>query len=146
MWWKTTEIHRASLPSSEIKALDEIPITFTINLGVYIADNERRQKFVDDLEGLFKSNDIFNARVTGININESVIANIRTPAKLESILMNHYQVKPGDLLIAEWAHLEDDILVTNDRTIFISRMACKLLKFLSVSPFNIYLLYFYSSF
>lgn len=118
-------VHRASLPSSEIAALDELPITFTMNIGVFIVDENRKSRTIEDLGALFGSNDIFNAHVSGINLDPSVIADIKTPAKLEQLLMKQHEVKPGNLLIIEWKNLKDEILVTSERTIFISDKVCK---------------------
>lgn len=74
----------------------------------------------EQLEGLFNSNDIFKARVTGVNVPQSEVANVKTPVKLAQIVTKHHPVKPGDLMIVEWKHLEDEVLVTSDTTIFIS--------------------------
>ncbi|CRL06983.1 CLUMA_CG019975, isoform A [Clunio marinus] len=120
MWWKTTEIHRASLPSNEILSLDVTPITFTMNIAVFISNDDKRRRTVDDLQSLFDTNDIFKANISGLNIESSQTANIKTPAKLEQMIMMHYKVKPGNLLLIEWKNLEEDVLVTSDRTVFIS--------------------------
>lgn len=74
----------------------------------------------EQLESLFDSNDIFKAKVVGVNVPQSETANIKTPVKLAQIVTKHHPVKPGDLMIVEWKHLGDDVLVTSDTTIFIS--------------------------
>lgn len=120
MWWKTTETHRAPLPSDSIAALDEIPITFTIELGLFTSNDERTNKLAQELDTFFKGNDIFGAKIIKIKFDPSELTNIKTPAKLEQILAKHYEIKPGNLLIAEWKALEEDVLVTSERTIFIT--------------------------
>lgn len=120
--------YRASLPSDEIAALDSTPITFNMEIGLFIANDDRKKLLIEDLEALFASNDIFKARVAGINIDPSQVANIKTPVKLEQLVMKHYEVKPGNLLIIEFKNLEDEILVTSDRTIFISDKVGELIR------------------
>jgi GPI-anchor transamidase subunit S len=114
---------RAPLPSSEIAELETVPITFKMNIGLFVTDNNRKRQMIEDLEGLFKFNDIFTASVTGINIDNSKVAGVKTPAKLEQLITKKNDVKSGDLLIVEWKNLEDEILVSSDRTIFISDKA-----------------------
>lgn len=80
---------------------------------------------IDDLQSLSDSNDVFQAQISGISVDASQVAGIKTPAKLEQIITKNYEVKPGNLLIIEWKNLEDEILVSSDRTIFISEKVCK---------------------
>lgn len=120
MWWKTTETHRASLPSDSIAALDEIPITFTMEIGLFTYNEERQNKITEELEAYFKSNDVFKAKIIKIKVDQAEIASVKTPAKLEQILAKHYEIRSGNLLIAEWKALQEDILVTSERTLFIS--------------------------
>lgn len=116
---------RTSLPSGEIAALENEPITFAMDIGIYIPDEARKIQMAEDLEALFGTNDIFKAHVTSVNVDASQTVNIKTPFKLEQLVMKQYEVKPGNLLIVEWKSLEDEILVTSDRTIFISDKVCK---------------------
>lgn len=120
MWWKTTETHRADLPSDSIEALEKVPITFTMEIGLYINDKERQKAITEELEAFFKSNDVFNAKIKQIKINPM---EVKTPAQLEQLITKQHQIKPGNLLIAEWKALQEDILVTSERTIFISQKA-----------------------
>lgn len=112
--------YRATLPSSAIKSLDQTPILFTMNIGLFISNENRRNLISEDLEALSGASDVFKVRVTNVEINPTEIANVKTPAKLEALIMKHHPVKPGDLLIIEWKSHQDEILVTSDRTIFIS--------------------------
>lgn len=96
-----------------------------MNIGIFIGDAQRKSRVIEDLEALFSSNDIFKAKVSGVNADPSEVSDIKTPAKLEQLLMKQHEVKPGDLLIVEWKNLEDEILVTSERTIFISHKVCE---------------------
>lgn len=96
-----------------------------MDIGIYIPDEARKIQMAEDLEALFGTNDIFKAHVTSVNVDASQTANIKTPFKLEQLVIEQYEVKPGNLLIVEWKSLEDEILVTSDRTIFISDKVCK---------------------
>lgn len=118
MWWKTTETHRAPLPSTEIAALDQIPITFTMDIFLFTFNAERQNKLTEELNAYFQSNDVFKAIINPLPIND--VVSVKTPAGLEKILTQKQEIKPGNLLIAEWKTLEDDVLVTSERTIFIS--------------------------
>lgn len=115
------------MPSNEIASLDQEPITFIMDIGIYISNENRKKLVTEDLEALFGTNDIFKAHVTSINVDASQAASIKTPVKLEQLVMKHYEVKAGNLLIVEWKNQEDEILVTSDRTIFISEKVCKYL-------------------
>jgi phosphatidylinositol glycan class S len=120
MWWETTKTHRAPLPSDAIAALDEVPITFTMEIGLFTFSDERGDKLGEELEAYFISNDVFNASIVKIKVDQAELQNVKTPAKLEQILAKHREIKPGNLLIAEWKSLEEDVLVTSDRALFIS--------------------------
>ena len=122
-------IPSAPLPSSDIEALDLLPITFTMNIGLYISSENRRKIISEDLESLIGTNEIFSAHVTGINVDLAQVANVKTPARLEQLIVKQFTVKPGNLLIIEWKNLEDDILVSSDRTIFISDRVCEFFMF-----------------
>lgn len=117
------------MPSSEIAAINEVPITFTMNVAVYITDDDKRRKTLEDLQGLFNSNEIFSAKVTPVNlIDAAKVANIKTPAKLEQEILKVSPVKPGDLVIIEWGNQKEDIYVSTDRAIFISERVGELRK------------------
>lgn len=113
------------MPSDEIAALENEPITFTMDIGIFIPDENRKIQMAEDIEALFGTNDIFKAHMTSVNVDASQTANIKTPFKLAQLVMKQYEVKPGNLLIVEWKNLEDEVLVTSDRTVFISDKVCK---------------------
>lgn len=102
-----------------------------MNIGIYIPNEIRRNKLVEELGVLLDSNDVFKAKLSGIDVQPSEVANVKTPAKLEQLITKQHETKPGELLIIEWQSLEDDILVTSDRTIFISAKVGRFLIFFS---------------
>lgn len=85
-----------------------------------------------DLQALFESNDIFKARVTGVDLESAQVVNIKTPAKLEQMILKQHQTKPGNLLIIEWKNLEDEVVVTSDRTILVSDKVGELKVFINL--------------
>lgn len=105
--------------------MNETPITFTVNIGVYIQNQQRRELIFNDLNSLFNTNDIFSANLKEILIDSNLVDSIKTPVKLQQSVMNKYKVTVGDLLIVEWKNLQDEILVSSDRTIFVSDKICK---------------------
>lgn len=105
--------------------LDKTSITFSIKIGIFIDNNERQNTIIEELEVFFRNNDIFNANLIPIQASQSEISNVRTPASLEKMLNKYYVAKPGDLLVAEWKNLQDEVLVANERTLFVSPRACK---------------------
>lgn len=107
--------------------MDEIPITFTLNVGVYVQSDKRRELIVNDLNSLFNANDIFSANLKEIVIDAKSVESIKTPVKLEQAVMKNHAISEGDLLIVEWKNLEDEILVSSDRTIFVSDKICELI-------------------
>jgi GPI-anchor transamidase subunit S len=123
MWWKTTETHRAPLPSSEISSLENIPITFTMEVAIFAHDDKRHHSLSEELQAYFQGNDVFDAKLIPIKINREEVSKVKTPAMLEKQLLKINEIRAGNLLIAEWKGLEDEVLVTSERTIFISEKA-----------------------
>lgn len=104
-----------------------------MNIGVFISNENRRKKIIEELNVLFDSNDIFKAKVEAVDVPLSEVANVKTPVKLEQLITKRHLTKPGNLLIIEWNNLEDDVLVTSDRSIFISNKVGKLTTLLQFS-------------
>ena len=98
-----------------------------MKIGIFIGNNERQKTLIEELEVFFRNNDIFNAILIPIQASQSEISNIRTPGSLEKVLSKYYVAKPGDLLVAEWKNLQDEVLVANERTLFVSPKSCKLI-------------------
>jgi len=97
-----------------------------MNIGLFMSNDDQRKQMIEDLQFLFNSNDVFDATINGINVDASLLANIKTPARLESIITQYHPIEAGNLVIIEWKNMEDEILVTSDRTIFVSSTVCKL--------------------
>ncbi len=123
MWWKTTEIYRVSLPYNEILALDNAKIKSTVKISVFIRDQERLTKFKETLESLFKTNEVFNVEIASVDIDPKSVEDLKTPAALEAKIFKKHPQKIGELLLVEWWKLKEEILVTSDRTIFLSETA-----------------------
>lgn len=47
-----------------------------------------------------------------------------TPASLEAIILQKYAVTAGDFMFIEWTKLDEEILVTSERTALIAKEAC----------------------
>lgn len=59
---------------------------------------------------------IVNIKFHQIVINEKLTKDILTPAKLENLILKQFTVQPGDFLFMEWEKLNEEILVTSERT------------------------------
>ncbi|XP_058467309.1 GPI transamidase component PIG-S-like isoform X1 [Malaya genurostris] len=123
MWWKTTEVYRVQLPYAEIEALDENPIQATIRLGLFVKSRERRDILLFELDKKFEHNFVFNLQLEDISLDPSIVSAAKTPAALEAAILKRYSMGVGDFVIIEWGKLEDDVLVTSERTAFISESA-----------------------
>ncbi|XP_053679309.1 GPI transamidase component PIG-S [Anopheles nili] len=126
MWWKSTEVYRVSLPYDEIQALNDKPIKATFRLGLYCRSTERREILAFELRKKFEQNFVFDLELQLLSLDTETLSTIKTPAKLESELLNRYPASVGDFLFIEWHKLDDDILVSSDRTAFISESATSL--------------------
>lgn len=113
-----------------------------MNIGVFISNENRRKKIIEELNVFFDSNDIFKAKVEAVDVPLSEVANVKTPVKLEQLITKRHLTKPGNLLIIEWNNLEDDVLVTSDRSIFISNKVGKLMTLLRFTEFFFSRIYF----
>uniref|UniRef100_A0A182NLH8 uS12 prolyl 3-hydroxylase n=1 Tax=Anopheles dirus TaxID=7168 RepID=A0A182NLH8_9DIPT len=126
MWWKTTEVYRVSLPYAEIRALDQEPIKVTFRLGLYCQSAERREILAFELRKKFEQNFVFDLDLQLLSLDAETASAIKTPARLEAELLQRYPTSVGQFLFIEWHKLDDDILVTSDRTAFISESATSL--------------------
>uniref|UniRef100_A0A182Q707 GPI transamidase component PIG-S n=1 Tax=Anopheles farauti TaxID=69004 RepID=A0A182Q707_9DIPT len=121
MWWKTTEVYRVSLPYAEIRALDEEPIKATFRLGLYCQSAERREILAFELRKKFEQN-----YLQLLTLDAETVSGVKTPARLEAELLQRYPASVGQFMFIEWHKLDDDILVTSERTAFISESATSL--------------------
>ncbi|XP_049284416.1 GPI transamidase component PIG-S-like isoform X1 [Anopheles funestus] len=126
MWWKTTEVYRVSLPYSEIRALNDEPIKAMFRLGLYCRSAERREILAFELRKKFEQNFVFELDLQLLSLDAEILSTIKTPARLETELLQRYPTAVGQFLFIEWDKLDDDILVTSDRTAFISESASSL--------------------
>lgn len=53
-------------------------------------------------------------------------SSVKTPAGLENLILKDYNIMKGDFVFMEWPKLQEEILVTNDRTALIRSDTCKL--------------------
>lgn len=83
-------------------------------------DENRRAKLVGELKSFYESSKVFQVDVVPIKVDPVLIQNTKTPAQLEKSILKHYKVKLGNVLLVEWAKLKNEVIVTNDRTIFMS--------------------------
>lgn len=126
MWWKTTEVYRVSLPYAEIEALNDVPIKATFRLGLFCSSSEKRDILAFELRKKFEQNFVFELDLQLLSLDADTAAAIKTPAKLETELLKLYPASVGQFLFIEWPKLDDDVLVTSERTAFISESATSL--------------------
>ncbi|XP_058812173.1 GPI transamidase component PIG-S-like isoform X1 [Topomyia yanbarensis] len=126
MWWKTTEVYRVPLPYAEIDALGENPIRVTIRMGLFVKSKERRDILLFELRKKFEHNFVFNLQLEDFSLDPSIASSAKTPAALETAIFKRYSLGIGDFVLIEWGKLEDDVLVTSERTAFISESATSL--------------------
>lgn len=120
MWWKTTEIYRVALPYDQITALNETPIISSVEVGVFIRNSERQNAVIKELESFFQTGGSYVLKFVPISVDQKLLDTLKTPARLESEILKSYKVTAGNLLLAEWSKLKEDVLITSDRTMFLS--------------------------
>ncbi|XP_053686291.1 GPI transamidase component PIG-S [Sabethes cyaneus] len=123
MWWKTTEVYRVPLPYAEIEALGESPIRATIRVGLFVKSAERRDVLLFELSKKFENNFVFNLQLEEFLLDPAVVNSAKTPAALEAAILKRYSFGAGDFALIEWSTLKDDVLVTSERSAFISESA-----------------------
>ncbi|XP_055523531.1 GPI transamidase component PIG-S-like isoform X1 [Wyeomyia smithii] len=126
MWWKTTEVYRVPLPYAEIEALAESPIRASIRLGLFVRSPERRDILLFELSKKFENNFVFNLQLEDFTLDPAVANAAKTPAALEAAILKRYPLEAGNFVLIEWGKLEDDVLVTSERSAFISESATTL--------------------
>ncbi|XP_065076365.1 GPI transamidase component PIG-S-like isoform X1 [Ochlerotatus camptorhynchus] len=126
MWWKTTEVYRVPLPYSEIESLDDVPIKATIRMGLFTKSKERRDILLFELGKKFENNFVFNLQLEEFSLDPTIAESTKTPAALEAAILTRYPLGLGEFALIEWGKLEDDVLVTSERTAFISESATSL--------------------
>lgn len=73
----------------------------------------------------FDFTDAIKIKFDAIHLSEEKYKEAKTPAMLESIILEEHPIKMGDFIILEWEKFTEDILVTSDRSALISSQTCK---------------------
>ncbi|XP_055387178.1 GPI transamidase component PIG-S [Condylostylus longicornis] len=121
MWWKTTEVYRSTLPNNEIKYLNAKNIKIFLNVYVCSSDILRSTYLIEGIKSYFEHSDIFHINFVPLNVSTN---DIKTPASLENLLKTRFvKINIGDFLIMEWISQKEDVLVTSERTAYISKEA-----------------------
>lgn len=55
MWWKTTQVYRATLPYDGIKGLSSDPIDIVSNIGIFTHNPERSTLLINEMKTFFAS-------------------------------------------------------------------------------------------
>nr|XP_019537101.2 GPI transamidase component PIG-S isoform X1 [Aedes albopictus] len=126
MWWRTTEVYRVPLPYSEIESLDDAPIKATIRMGLFVKSKERRDVLLFELRKKFENNFVFNLQLEDFSLDPALVEAAKTPAALEAAVLKRHPLGLGEFALIEWNKLEDDVLVTSERSAFISESATSL--------------------
>lgn len=50
---------------------------------------------------------------------------VKTPAALETLILKEVELREGDFAFIEWPKLQEEVLITNDRTALIRSDASK---------------------
>lgn len=66
---------------------------------------------------------------------------VKTPAGLENLISKEYKINEGDFIFLEWPKLQEEILLTNERTAII-RSDTSEFFFVSVDTFLGFIFYF----
>ncbi|XP_075148144.1 prolyl 3-hydroxylase sud1 isoform X2 [Haematobia irritans] len=118
MWWKSTEVYRVNLPSSDIMELSDKPLKIKIRIGIFNVRNERASLLINELREEYSNSDMWNLEFLHKSTSEKS-HNIKTPAALEALLLKDGQLKEGDFAFIEWPKLQEEVLMTNERTALI---------------------------
>lgn len=112
---------RVTLPTLGIESLDQTQIEISSKIGIFISDSNKQVSMIKDLENLFSNHQFLKINFIPLQLNEESLKAAKTPASLEKILLTKYtHFGYGDFVFIEWLRLTDDILVTADRTAFMS--------------------------
>ncbi|XP_065371680.1 GPI transamidase component PIG-S isoform X2 [Calliphora vicina] len=118
MWWKTTEVYRVSLPSTDIMNMNNEPLKIKLQIGIFTFKSERSSLLVEELKEGYANEEIWVLEFKQIPYFEKA-STVKTPAVLESLLLKEHQINEGDFVLIEWPKLQEEILITNERTALI---------------------------
>lgn len=68
---------------------------------------------------------MFNLQLDEFSLDPAIAETAHTPAALEAAILTRYPLGLGEFALIEWSKLEDDVLVTSERTAFISESASR---------------------
>ncbi|XP_061397087.1 GPI transamidase component PIG-S [Musca vetustissima] len=118
MWWKTTEVYRVGLPSSDIMELSDKPLKIKIKIGIFNVKNERATLLINELKEEYGKSDIWSLEFVHKN-NFEKANTAKTPAALEALILKEVKLREGDFAFIEWPKLQEEVLITNERTALI---------------------------
>ncbi|XP_050339832.1 GPI transamidase component PIG-S isoform X2 [Bactrocera neohumeralis] len=118
MWWKTTEVYRVSLPSADIMSLSDKPIEIGTKVAIYTFEKSRGELLVKELTEAYANNELWRPQFVQIAPFEKALQT-KTPAGLENILLKTEEIKAGDFLFIEWPKLQEEVLLTSERSALI---------------------------
>ncbi|XP_031632221.1 GPI transamidase component PIG-S isoform X2 [Contarinia nasturtii] len=120
MWFKTTEVYRVPLPYSKINLLGDDVTKISSKVGIFTYSNERTKLLMNELKTFILKEGFIEIEYYAIQIEDTLLAKVNTPASLESTVLKKYPLKSGEFMLLEWTKFTEDILVTSDRSAFIS--------------------------
>ncbi|XP_014292645.1 GPI transamidase component PIG-S [Halyomorpha halys] len=115
LWWKTTEVYRASLPYDEIHALDPSQTEIKTTIFIYSEYPTHANEIIRGLLISFEKLSIFNVEIKPFKID---IEPISFQAVENSSVI--HPSKPGQILLVEVPSLpyNDKVLVSTNRIIY----------------------------
>lgn len=69
---------------------------------------------------------MFNLQLEDFSLDPTLVEAAKTPAALEAAVLKKHPLGLGEFVLIEWNKLEDDVLVTSERSAFISESASRL--------------------
>lgn len=78
---------------------------------------------------------VFNLQLEDFSLDPALIEAEKTPAALEAAVLKRHPLGLGEFALIEWNKLEDDVLVTSERSAFISESASRS-TLSSLTPFT----------
>lgn len=72
---------------------------------------------------------MFNLELEDFTLEPEVVKAAKTPAALEAAILKRYPLGLGEFVLIEWPKLGEDVLVTSERSAFISESASEFIVF-----------------
>lgn len=117
LWWKTTEVHRATLPYDEIHKLDPLSVNIGMTVYIYSEYPTRTNLIMQSLEDILSDLRVYSIQFKPLKVD---LDNITYDVVEEAVSLHP---KNGDLLLIELSHLVQDIdtLISNSRIIYFKK-------------------------